>query len=167
MVLLQNQEGRPVSYSAIENQKIELFTEHMNPHEVIFGGRILEIVNNYAAAVAEKHADAKSKTAGIDFVRFFSLAKRGDILVCKASINRAWETTMEVGVKVVAEDFRSLEQKHILSAYFTFEAYDEMGSRARVAFVICETEDQKRRFVDAHFRRAKNRKFQSISHLNN
>lgn len=167
MVLLQkNNEGRPVSYSAIENQKIELFSEHMNPHGVIFGGRILEIVNSYAAAVAEKHADAKSKTSGIDFVRFFSLAKRGDILICKASVNRAWETSMEVGVKVIAEDFRSLEQKHILSAYFTFEAYDDDNNKVSVAFVISETEDQKRRYLEAHQRRIKNRKFQNTSHLN-
>jgi acyl-CoA hydrolase len=165
-ILQKNREGKPVSYSAIENQKIELFSEHMSPHGVIFGGRILEIVNTYAAMVAEKHSEAKSKTSGINFVRFFSQAKRGDILICKSSINRAWETCMEVGVKVEAEDFLTLEHKHILSAYFTFEAYNEDNEVIQIAHVICETEDQRRRYVEAFGRKIKNRKFQKISHSN-
>lgn len=161
--LSKNKEGKPVSFSAIEDQRIKLFSEHMSPHGVIFGGRILDIVAEYAKVVAEKHAETRCDTKGIDFVRFYAQAKRGDILICKASVNRAWDTTLEIGVKVIAEDFRTLEKKHILSAYFTYEAFDESGNSQEISFLICETFDQKRRYIDAQKRRGKNRKFQSIS----
>jgi acyl-CoA hydrolase len=146
----KDRKGKRISESAIDGRRIKLFYEKINPLNIIFGGRILEIVNSYASLVAEKHAEVKCKTSGIDFVRFFSLAKMGDILVCFVSVNRAWEFSMEVGVKVIAEDFRSLEQKHILSAYFTFET---IGKEREIAYVICETKKQKRRYVKARERK--------------
>ena len=145
--------NKPVSDSAIEGRKIPIFEEHISPHEVIFGNRILEIVSSYATQVSLNHSGVHCRTAGIDFVRFFSPAKRGDVLTCKASVNRSWKNTMEVGVKVIAEDFRTLEQKHILSAYFTYEAYDSDSRPFPVPFAIWETKEQKRRFVEAEKRR--------------
>jgi acyl-CoA hydrolase len=64
-------------------------------------------------------------TLGIDSVRFLAPAKHGDILVFKASLNRVWKTSMEIGLKVFKEDFRTQERVHILSAYFTFVALDD------------------------------------------
>jgi acyl-CoA hydrolase len=146
----KNRKGKKVSESAIEGKRIKLFYEKINPHGIVFGGRILDIVSSYANLVAEKHAETTCKTSGIDFVRFFSLAKMGDILLCFASVNKAWEFSMEVGVKVIAEDFRSLEQKQILSAYFTFES---IGGDGEIAYVICESEEEKRRFLEAEKRK--------------
>ncbi len=145
--------NKPISASALEVCNIHLFDENISPHEVIFGNRILEIVSCYADKVALSHSGIQCHTAGIDFVRFFAQAKRGDVLICKASINRSWQNSMEVGVKVIAEDFRSLEHKHILSAYFTYEAYDIDNKPMPVPFAIWETKDQKRRFADAQKRR--------------
>ncbi|MFA5250246.1 MAG: hotdog domain-containing protein [Parachlamydiales bacterium] len=154
MFILQDRfSGKPVSFSAIEGCKIPLFEEHMNPHGVLFGSRILELVSSYAAQVALAHSGVACRTAGIDFVRFFAPAKREDGLVCKAAINHCWENSMEVGVRVVAEDFRSLEQKHVLSAYFTYEALDAEGRILVVPKLILENEEQKRRFSDAERRR--------------
>jgi acyl-CoA hydrolase len=166
IALEKSKEGKPVSFSAIENQRIKLFEEQMSPHGLIFGGRILEIVNDYTKMVAQKHSDMKCKILGINFVRFFAQAKRGDILICKASVNKTWETSLEVGVKVLAEDFRTLEQKHILSAYFTFEAFDENDELSKVPQIICESEEQRRRYLESQIRRTKNHKFQNISHPN-
>lgn len=167
VVQKSKEEGKPVSYSAIENQRIKLFEEHMSPHGVIFGGRILNIVDEYSKIVAQKHCDMMCKTAGINYVRFFAQAKRGDILICKASVNRTWETSLEVGVKVIAEDFRTLEQKHILSAYFTFVASEENEKMTQIPTIICETEEQKRRYTESQVRKTKVHKYQNISHLNN
>ena len=152
-ILSDKNSNKPVSHSAIEGRKIPIFEEHINPHEVIFGNRILEIVSSYATQVALNHSELHCHTAGIDFVRFFAPAKRGDVLTCKASVNRTWKHTMEVGVKVIAEDFRSLEQKHILSAYFTYEAYDSENKPLPILTALWETKEQKRRFMDAEKRR--------------
>ena len=152
-ILSDQNSNKPVGSSAIEGRKIHIFDEHISPHEVVFGNRILDIVSAYATQVSHHHSDINCRTAGIDFVRFFAPAKRGDVLICKASVNRSWGNTMEVGVKVIAEDFRSLEQKHILSAYFTYEACDSDNKPLAVPVAVWETKEQERRFVDAEKRR--------------
>lgn len=152
-ILSDKNSNKPVSSSAIEGRKIHIFDEHISPHEVVFGNRILDIVSTYATQVAHNHSGLHCRTAGIDFVRFFAPAKRGDDLICKASVNRCWKNTMEVGVKVIAEDFRSLEQKHILSAYFTYESIDSENNPLLIPMVIWETKEQKRRYLEAEKRR--------------
>ncbi len=146
-------EGKPVSASAILDQVVEVFPNDLNPHGTLFGGRVLELVDTLAAIVAKRHSGKVCVTLGIDSVRFLNPARRGDILVCMASVNKAWRTSMEVGVKVVAEDFRTLEQKDIFSAYFTFVAVDDDHNPIEVAPVIPETDLQKKRFEDAERRR--------------
>jgi acyl-CoA hydrolase len=162
----KNGEGKRVSYSSIEDQRINLFDEHVSPHGFVFGSRLLEIVDEYTKLVAQKHTEMKCVISSINYVRFFSQAKRDDILICKASVNKTWETSLEVGVKVIAEDFRSLEKKHILSAYFTFDVTDENGALVNVPEIIYETEDQKRRYLESQIRKTKSHKYLNISHLN-
>ena len=146
-------EGKPVSASAVIDQVIEVFPNDLNPHGTLFGGRVMQIIDSLAAIVAKRHSGRVSVTLGIDSVRFQNPARRGDILVCMASVNRAWRTSMEVGVKVLAEDFRTLEQKEILVAYFTFVAIDDDHKPVEVIPVIPETADQKRRYHEAEHRR--------------
>jgi acyl-CoA hydrolase len=146
-------DGKPVSASAIIDQVVEVFPNDLNPHGTLFGGRVLLIVDNLAAIVAKRHSGKVCVTLGIDSVRFLNPARRGDILVCMASVNKTWRTSMEIGVKVVAEDFRTLEQKDIFSAYFTFVATDEEGNPVEVIPVIPETEHQIKRHKDAEQRR--------------
>lgn len=142
--------SKPVSASSVENQRIKIFTQEIAPHELFFGGSILQIVEKIAAQVAEKHLDGICTTKGIDFVRFYSPVKRGDILLCSASVNRVWEEGMEVGLTVIAEDFRTLEQKKTLCAYFHFAPKDESSL---LPFVIPETKDQVKRYHQAELRR--------------
>lgn len=146
-------EGKPVSASYIVDQVIEVFPNDLNPHGTLFGGRVMQIVDSLAAIVAKRHTGKVCVTLGIDSVRFLNPARRGDILVCMASVNRSWRTSMEVGVKVVAEDFRTLEQKDILSAYFTFVAVDDDHKPVEVIPVIPETPDQILRYEEAEARR--------------
>ena len=146
-------EGKPVSSTAITEQVVEVFPNDLNPHGTLFGGRVMQIVDNLAAIVAKRHSGRVCVTLGIDSVRFLNPAHHGDILVCMVSVNRTWRTSMEIGVKVVAEDFRTLEQKDIFSAYFTFVAVDEDQKPVEVIPVIPETPEQIQRYHDAEKRR--------------
>ncbi|MBX9745097.1 MAG: acyl-CoA thioesterase [Chlamydiales bacterium] len=146
-------EGKPVSASCIIDQVVEIFPNDLNSHGTLFGGRMMQIVDALAAIVAKRHSGRVCVTLGIDSVRFLNPAHHGDILVCMASVNRAWNTSMEVGVKVIAEDFRTLEHKHILSAYFTFVALDDNNEPVEIIPVIPETLEQVQRYKAADERR--------------
>ena len=146
-------ETKSVAASAIRDQVIEVFPNDLNAHGTLYGGRVIEIIDTLASIVAKRHANRVCVTLGIDSVRFLNPAKRGDILVCMASVNKAWKTSMEIGVKVVAEDFRTLEQKDILTAYFTFVAVDDNHNPVVIPQLLAETKEEMRRFKQAELRR--------------
>lgn len=146
-------EGKPVSASFIIDQVIEIFPHDLNAHGIVLGGKMMQIVDALAAVVAKRHSGKVCTTLGIDSVRFINPVRRGDVLRCRASVNRTWEALMEVGVKVIAEDFRTLDHKDILSAYFTFMAVDEENHPIEIIPVIPETPEQHARFEAAEKRR--------------
>lgn len=145
--------GKPVSESAIHDQTSVVFPNDLNAYGTLFGGRVLELSDTIAGVVAKRHSGRVCVTLAIDSVRFLAPARNGNILVFKASLNKAWHTSMEIGVKVFAEDFKTLERKHILSAYFTFVALDDHLKPTSVCPVIPQTTDEKRRFEEAEKRR--------------
>lgn len=146
-------EGKPVSASFITHQIIEVSPGDLNVHGTLFGGRLMQMIDHLAASVAKRHSEKMCVPVGIDSVRFKNSAKRGDVLICRAAVNRAWPNSMEVGVNVIAEDFRTLDHKEILSAYFTFIAVDEDHRPVEIIPVIPETPEQIARFVAAEKRR--------------
>jgi acyl-CoA hydrolase len=90
----------------------------------------------------------------MDHLDFVGPVRVGELLILKASVNRAFKTSMEVGVKVMVEDFRnSGRMRHVASAYLTFVAMDMAGHKVEVPPVIATTEHQKRRYDDAAARR--------------
>jgi acyl-CoA hydrolase len=145
--------GKPVAESAIVDQVVEVFPNDLNPHGTLFGGRVMFLMDTLAAIVAKRHCGRVSVTLGIDSVHFLNPARRGDILVFMASVNRTWRTSMEIGVRVEAEDFRTLDHKHIISAYFTFVAVDDEHMPVEVIPVIPETPIQIKRYEEAEDRR--------------
>jgi acyl-CoA hydrolase len=138
--------------------------ERTSPGEIFYGSRILQIIDKVALNVAKSHAEMACTLDRIDFVKFFSPAKKGDVLICSASVNRVWQYDMEIGVKVLAEDLRILEQKDILYAYFTFSALDDMGNKSLIPYLILENKIQKKRYLDAGIRRGLHLK-NSFKHL--
>lgn len=145
--------GKKVSESAIHDQTSVVYPNDLNAYGTLFGGRVLELCDRLAGVVARRHSGRVCVTLGVDSVRFLAPAKHGDTLVFKASINRVWKTSMEIGLKVFTEDFRNLERTHILTAYFTFVAIDDQMKAVPVCSVIPETADEKRRYEQAEERR--------------
>jgi acyl-CoA hydrolase len=147
-------EGKPVRESAINDQTAIVFPNDLNSLGTLFGGRVMELCDRVCAVVARRHANRNCVTLGIDSVRFLASARHGDVLIFKAAVNRVWRTSMEIGVKVFVEDFRTLQRKHIVSAYFTFVAVDENMHPIPAPPVIPETEEEKRRYAEADARRS-------------
>ena len=144
---------KSVAESAIHDQIAVVFPNDHNAYGTLFGGRVLDLCDRVAGVVAKRHSGKVCVTLGIDSVRFLAPAKHGDILVFKASLNRVWKTSMEIGLKVFKEDFRTQERVHILSAYFTFVALDDQLKPVEVPAVVPETKEEKRRYKEAEERR--------------
>ena len=145
--------AKRVCESEINDQTAIVFPNDLNSLGTLFGGRVMEMADSVAAVVAKRHAERICVTLGIDSVRFLASARHGDILIFKSAINRAWTTSMEIGLKVFAEDFRTMHRKHIVSAYFTFVAVDEDMKPVPVPAVVPETDEQNRRYNQADVRR--------------
>lgn len=144
---------KPVASSALREQAYFVFPNDLNANDTVFGGLIMAQMDRYAAVVADRHASGVCVTVGVDAVHFISPARKGDILIFNAAVNRAWNSSMEVGCKVEAEKVGGGERRHILSAYLTFIALDAQGKPRKVAPVIAETQIEKHRYEEAQLRR--------------
>jgi acyl-CoA hydrolase len=146
-------QAKPVAASAIHDHTYKIFPNDLNSTDTVFGGLVMSILDRISLVVAERHSGKSCVTASVDAMHFLKPAKRGDILVFQAAINRSWRTSMEIGIRVLAEDYRSGKRRHVVSAYFTFVATDEKGFPTQVPGVIPETEAEKRRYAEAGYRR--------------
>jgi acyl-CoA hydrolase len=147
-----NPAARPVSASQSERAEI-VFPGDTNPLGNLFGGRLMQFIDLVGAMTASRHARAIPITVSMDHLDFVAPVKVGDILILKASVNRAFNTSMEVGVKAMVEDVYAQTLRHVSSAYLTFVTVDHSGKRVQVPQVIPETDHQFRRYEDAGRRR--------------
>src|ERR1700742_675592 len=143
---------RTVAESQSERSEI-IFPSDANAIGNLFGGRLMQFIDLAGAMAASRHARAYTVTASMDHLDFVAPVKVGDLLILKSSVNRAYRTSMEVGVKAMVEDIREGRFRHVSSAYLTFVAVDATGKRIEVPQVTPETEHQRRRFEDAGRRR--------------
>jgi acyl-CoA hydrolase len=102
---------------------------------------------------AHRHARSYVVTASMDHIDFLAPVHVGDLLILKSSVNRAFRTSMEVGVKAYVESYITGTRRHVASAYLTFVAVDQRGRHLPVPPVVPEDEEQKQRFEDAGRRR--------------
>lgn len=144
--------GRPVRESRSEYTYIGLAND-ANPLGNVLGGRIMHLVDMCAWLAAQRHAHCPIVTAAIDQMSFMHPCRIGQLVVLRSSVNRVFRTSMEVGVKVWAENPQTGEVCHTSSAYLTFVAIGEDGKPAAVAPVIAESEEEKRRYREAGGRR--------------
>jgi acyl-CoA hydrolase len=150
--------SKKIKDSAVDNHTYKVFPNDLNSYGTAFGGMIMAICDRTALVVAERHSKKTCVTASVDSMHFLSPAGQGDILLFSAAINRAWRTSMEIGVKVVAEHYETGERRHILSAYFTFIALDSSLKPTEVPQVIPETPLEKQRYEEANHRRENRKK---------
>jgi acyl-CoA hydrolase len=144
--------GKPVSASRSEMVEVVL-PNHANPLGNILGGRVMHLIDIAAAIASHRHCNSYAATASVDHVDFRTPIKVGHLIVLKSSVNRTWRTSMEVGVKVFAENILTGEREHTSSAYVTFVAVDKDGHPQPVRPVIPETEEDWRRYREADERR--------------
>lgn len=119
----------------------------------LLGGRLMHFIDLTAAMAAYRHARTYVVTAAMDHIDFIHPVRLGDLVTLRSSVNRAFTSSMEVGVKVWAENPQSGKQLHVASAYLVFVAIDKIGHRVRVPELIPETPDEQRRHADALLRR--------------
>ena len=144
--------SRTVAESQSERSEI-VFPADTNALGNLFGGRLMQFIDLVGAVAASRHSRAITVTASMDHLDFVAPVHIGDLLILKASVNRAFRTSMEIGVKAMVEDVREQRLRHVSSAYLTYVAVDREGRALSVPQVIPETEHQKRRFEDAGRRR--------------
>jgi acyl-CoA hydrolase len=144
--------GKPVKASMSEYAELALPID-ANPLGHLLGGKVMHLVDLAGSLAAVRHARRPCVTASIDHMNFLCPIHIGQLVVLKSSVNRAFGTSMEVGVKVFVEDMTTGVVRHTSSAYLTFVALDENGAPTPVPPVIPETEDEKRRYEEAGKRR--------------
>ncbi len=132
-----------------------LLPQHTNSLRTAFGGTIMAWIDICAALAAQRHARAVVVTASMDQLDFVSPIREGELVNLKGMVNYAGRTSMEVGVRVEAENTMNGERRHAASAYLTFVAIDSDGKPCPVAQVEPETAEEKLRFEEAQLRRAK------------
>jgi acyl-CoA hydrolase len=127
--------------------------EDANTAGHVHGGSIMRLCDEVAGIAAIRHSGTRVVTAGMDRMTFLDPVYVGQLVTVRASVNAAWRTSMEVGVRVESEDVASGDTAHTSTAYLTMVALDEKGRPTRVPPLEPETPDERRREQEAQLRR--------------
>src|SRR6202795_4229610 len=145
--------GKPVSASRSEMAEVVLPAQ-TNALGKLLGGHVMHLVDIAAAMAAHRHSNSYAVTASVDHIDFRNSVNLGEIVMLKSQVNRAFHTSMEVGVEVFSENVLTGERKHTTSAYVTFVAIDENTRQPKpVRPLIVKTPEEKRRYEGAAERR--------------
>jgi acyl-CoA hydrolase len=146
-------EGKRVADSSVIMAQM-MIPQDANPAGNVHGGVVVKIIDEAAGVVAARHARTNVVTASIDRMDFHFPIFVGDLLFFKASLNYVGRTSMEIGVRVEAENLMTGQVRHAASAYLTFVSIDKRGKPIPAPSLILETEDERRRNCEAKSRRA-------------
>jgi len=119
----------------------------------LLGGRLMHFIDLTGALAAYRHTRQHVVTAAMDHIDFVEPVHVGDLLILKSSVNRAFNTSLEVGVRVCVERPQTGVMLHVASAYLVFVAVNEQGAPQRIPQLLPETPDELRRYADAMRRR--------------
>ncbi len=152
-----NEEAKPVSATRL------VLAQVMTPLDAniagnVHGGNIMKLADTASAVVAIRHSGFLCVTASVDRFDFYAPVYVGNLVTLFASLNYVGRTSMEVGVRVEAEDLRTGKRTHTNSCYFTMVAVDTEGRPTPVPRLLLETEEERRRNKDAASRVAVRRK---------
>jgi uncharacterized protein (TIGR00369 family) len=137
---------------------IVIMSQLMNPQDAniagnVHGGVIMRLIDNAGGVAAFRHARANVVTASIDRLDFHNPVFIGDFVTLKACVNFVGKTSLEVGVRVEAENLQTGVKRHTASAYLTFVALDTNGRPLPLHPLLLETDEEKRRNQEAIYRR--------------
>ncbi len=143
---------KKVSESVVTMTELVL-PNHTNQLGNLLGGQLMHWIDICAAVSAAKHSQKVCVTASVDRIDFHHPIKLGNVVTLIASVNRAFKTSMEVGVTVFAESLIEGARVHANTAYLTFVSVDENGKPVDTFEIVPETNEEKRRFEEALKRR--------------
>lgn len=147
--------GKPTSYSRVTLSRIMTAVD-VNLYGTVHGGVLMKFIDDVAGASAARHSGGTAVTAVIDEIIFVEPVRVGDLVHAHAQVNWTGSTSMEVGVRVVAErwDRAGEEQVRVATAYLVFVGVDVAGAPRQVRPVRPETPEDRRRCREAEIRRA-------------
>lgn len=119
----------------------------------LLGGRLMHFIDLVGAMAAYRHSRTHVVTASMDHIDFIAPVHVGDLVILKSSMNRAFTTSMEVGVKAWVENTIAGTHRHVASAYLTFVAIEPSGRRISIPRLQAETSEEIRHYEDAGRRR--------------
>jgi acyl-CoA hydrolase len=143
---------KPVKLSQVIMTELVL-PSHTNALDTVFGGTVMSWIDISAAIAAQRHSGREVVTASIDRLSFLAPVRKGWVVNLKTSVNYVSRTSMEIGIRVEAENPKTSELFHTASAYMTFVALGSDGKPTEVPKLILETEEEKRRFAAGQKRR--------------
>ena len=140
-----------------------MMPQHANPQGNVHGGVVMKFIDDAAAVVAMRHSRSAVVTAAVEQLSFHQPVLIGNLLSLKAALNMTGRTSMEIGVRVEAEDPLTGNIVHIASAYLTFVAIDENHRPKNIKSWIPDTLEAKRREQDAQKRKQRKISNQQIT----
>jgi acyl-CoA hydrolase len=126
---------------------------HTNALDTVFGGTVMSWIDIAAAIAAQRHSNREVVTASIDQLDFIAPIRRGWVVNLKASVNFTSRTSMEIGIRVDAENPKTSEMFHTASAYMTFVALGSDGKPTEVPQLVLESDVERKRYMQAEKRR--------------
>ena len=141
-----------------EDTRVEMtqlvLPSHTNNHGTAFGGQIAAWVDVCAAVSAQRFCRMPVVTASMDALHFMHPVQKGMVVILKSTVNSAWNTSMEIGVRIESEHPLTGERLHCCSAYLTFVAIDKNGQKQQLPDLDCDqNEEWVRRRNEAQERR--------------
>lgn len=127
----------------------------------VHGGDLLKLLDQVAYACASRYAGKQAVTLSVDQVTFRQPIHVGELVTCFASVNYTGNTSMEVGIKVIAENIQSQAKRHVNSCFFTMVAIGQDGKPSVVPTFIPKTPDELRRHRGAQLRREMRRQYEN------
>ena len=130
-----------------------MLPQHANFAGTIYGGTIISIADSVAYVCAARHAGPNCVTVSVDRVNFHESIRIGELVTFLASVNFTGRSSMEIGIKIFAENLGTGRKRHTNSCYFTMVHLDDQGRPKEVPGVIPETDEEKRRYQEGQKRR--------------
>lgn len=141
--------------SATQNVTVKMMQpEQANIYGYVHGGEIMKLVDEAAFVSATRLARKNVVTASLDYIDFREPVKIGNLLILKSQVNYVGRSSMEVGVRIDAEDVKAGTMRRIGSAYLTMVALDDLGKPSAVPQLVLETDLDRERCARAEQRRA-------------